>query len=198
MKAREEPRFGPFVVGAQIAKRRALTLHQAAYFGPDGAPRPTVLRRTPACADGANEAVLERAQHYALLDHPNVAKVIDFGALEGRTYVATERVVGHNLLRILGRCGQKKLGFPTDVALYVMQGILRALDHAHRQPTPFPHGDLCHTNVLVSMDGAVKVSDFGLGIASTRRRSTLGVHVGFGRGFSWRLHFAICLPTYCF
>lgn len=184
-----QARFGPFIVGPRVGRRRDLELHRAAYFGPAGLPRDTLLRRTRPCADGANEAVLEQAAHYALLEHAHIAEVIDFGALDGRTYVATERVAGHNLLRVLGRCGQKKLGFPTDVALYVMQSVLRALDRAHRlfsprHPQGFAHGDLCHTNILLSMQGEVRVSDFGLALASTRRRTPQGVNIGFGRGYS--------------
>ncbi len=185
----EQARFGPFVLGPRVARRRDLELHQATFFGADGHPRETMLRRTRACADGANEAVLEQAAHYSLLQHTNVLNVVDFGALDGRTYVATERVIGHNLLRVLGRCGQKKLGFPTDVALYVMQCILRALDRAHRfeganGPCGFAHGDLCHTNILVSMQGDVQVADFGLALASTRRRTPRGVNVGLAKGYS--------------
>lgn len=185
----KEARFGPFVLGPRVGRRRDLELHRATFFGPEGPPRDTLLRRTRPCADGANEAVLEQAQHYALLQHTHIASVIDFGSLEGRTYVATERVIGHNLLRVLGRCGQKKLGFPTDVALYVMQCILRALERAHRlttdrYPQGFVHGDLCHTNVLVSMQGDVRISDFGLALASTRRRTPRGINIGFGRGYS--------------
>jgi serine/threonine protein kinase len=189
MGATDQARFGPFVLGARVARRRDLELHHATFFGADGHPKETMLRRTRACADGANEAVLDQAAHYALLQHTNVLNVVDFGALEGRTYVATEHVVGHNLLRVLGRCGQQKLGFPTDVALYVMQCILRALDRAHRLegvhgPIPFAHGDLCHTNVLISMEGDVQVADFGLALASTRRRSPRGVNIGLSKGYS--------------
>lgn len=182
MAGGETSRFGPYIVGPKVAKRRDLELHRATFFGADGIPRPVMLRRTRSCADGVNEAVLERAREYAGLDHPNIATVLDFGALEGRTYVATERVAGHNLLRVLGRCGQKKLGFPTDVALYVMQCVLRALDRAHQRGVA--HGDLCHTNVLLSMEGEVQITDFGLGLSSTRRRTDRGCNIGFGRGFS--------------
>jgi serine/threonine protein kinase len=190
MAGQAEPRFGPFILGQPLARRRDLEVHHATYFGPDGVPQQVVLRRARPCADGANDAVLEAARRYAVLRHANVAELVDFGALEGRSYLATQYIRGHNLLRVLGRCGQKKLGFPTDVALYVMQGILRALDHAHRQvdrrgePIQVTHGDLTHTNVLVSMDGDVKISDFGLALASTRRRTPKGLNLGFGRGYT--------------
>ena len=190
MASQAEPRFGPFIVGQAVARRRDLEVHLATYFGPAGPPQQVILRRARPCADGANEAVLDAARRYAVLHHANVAELVDFGALEGRSYLATQFIRGHNLLRVLGRCGQKKVGFPTDVALYVTQGILRALDHAHRQqdragaPFTVPHGDLTHTNVLVSMDGDVRVSDFGLALASTRRRTPQGVNLGFGRGYT--------------
>lgn len=190
MAGEAEARFGPFIVGQAMARRRDLEVNLATFFGPDGIPQQVVLRRARPCADGANEAVLEAARRYAVLRHPNVAELVDFGALEGRSYLATRYIRGHNLLRVLGRCGQKKLGFPTDVALYVMQGILHALEHAHRQPAPggdtfeVPHGDLAHTNVLISMDGEVKVTDFGLALASTRRRTPQGLNLGHNRGYT--------------
>lgn len=182
--------FGPFVLGPMIATRRQVELCQATLFGPDGAQHPVALRRTRALDDGPNEALLGRALRYALLRHPAIAEVKDLGTFQGRSYVATELVRGHNLLRVLARCGARRIGFPTDVALYIVRTLLTALEHAHGRtnkdgaPLPVIHGDLGHTNVLLTVEGEVRLTDFNLALGSTRKRTEAGTNQGLGKGFT--------------
>lgn len=182
--------FGPFVLGPTIAARRQIELCQATLFGPDGTHHPVALRRTRVLDDGPNEALIGRALHYALLRHPAIAEVKDLGTLHGRSYIATELIKGHNLLRVLARCGARRIGFPTDVALYIVRTILLALEHAHSRtakdgrPLPVIHGDLGHTNVLLTLEGEVRLTDFALGLGTTRKRTEAGTNQGLGKGFT--------------
>ncbi len=186
----EQTSYGPFIIGSAISGREAVTMSMATLFLPDGSSQTVALRRTRVCDDGAHDAFLRAAERYAVLRHPHIVPVRDLGTIDGRSYLATEYVRGHNLLRVLARCGQKRLGFPTDVALFIVQRVLSALEYAHalRDPQGRPlllaHGDLCHSNVLLTVDGQVQVSDFGLGTFSTRRRTPRRLNAGVGKRFS--------------
>lgn len=145
--------------------------------------QPVALRRTRVHDDGMHDGFIAAASRYAVLDHPSIAKVIDLGAVDGRSYVATQLIDGHDLLAVLAKCAEKKVGFPTDVALYIVKHLLAALDHAHHGDVSVVHGDLSHSNVLVTARGEVLVTDFGMRLGSTRRRSSSGLNHA-RRGFA--------------
>lgn len=176
--------FGPYVLERRVQIRRHIELYRATSFLPDGAPRPVVLRRTRTLHDGVHDGFLDAAIRYAVIRHPNVAEVVDLGALDGRSYVATERIVGRDLVRVLVRCTHKKVRVPTDVALYILLEVLAALEAAHDardragRSLALVHGDLCHSNIILTAEGEVRVTDFEMQIGSTRRRSPRGLHYG--------------------
>lgn len=190
MLAQVKSSFGPYYVQNVIAVSEAAELALATLFGPDGSKPLIVLRRLRA-GDHAppHDIFLERASRYAVLRHPNIAEVKDLGTLEGTSYVATEYVHGKSLLSALAACGRMGLGFPTDVALYIICKVLEALAHAHGvkgkngEKLGILHRDVRHSNVLLGLDGTVKVSDFEIGHASTHARTTTGVCIGGRQGF---------------
>ena len=116
----------------------------------------------------ANEARIMAALH-----HPNVVAVSDFARdSEGRLLLAMELVDGVDLGR-LARTGP----VPIPVAIYIASELLRGLDHVHEHtdasgsPLGLVHRDLSANNVLVSREGAVKISDFGLAKACAGTRA---------------------------
>ena len=91
------------------------------------------------------------------LDHPNIASIYDFGALEHIYWVASEFFTGQALVSVLDAEGRKDLLFLTT--LYEQLGS--ALDHALAQG--LTHTDLTPYNILFLKDGELKVINFGLG-----------------------------------
>ena len=98
-------------------------------------------------------------QALALMDHPNIAKVLDAGATTtGRPYFVMELVRG---VKITEYCEQNNL--PTAQRLALVMQCCRAIQHAHQKGVI--HRDIKPSNVLVSIhDGAAvpKVIDFGI------------------------------------
>jgi serine/threonine-protein kinase len=181
--------FGPYFLGATIGARNGTELSLATLFGGTGDAQTVVLRQTREYHDGSSDVFMSAAQRYAILHHHNVVPVLDLGTIDGRSYVATQYIRGKNLLRVLARCGQKRIGFPTDVALYIVMRALDALEYAHAVESregriTVLHGDLSHSNILVTGRGEVLVSDFEMSCASTRRRTRRGVNRGGGKGYS--------------
>jgi|GEM_PF-6943718 len=99
---------------------------------------------------------LTEARAMALMNHPNIVSVYDAGDADGTTFFAMEFVEGENLGEILPR--RKKLPL-SEVCGIVMQ-IARALDYAHDKGVF--HRDVKPTNILLTHDKTVKVTDFGI------------------------------------
>ena len=108
-------------------------------------------------------------QALALMDHPNIAKVLDAGATEaGRPFFVMELVRG---TKITDYCNQNNL--TTDQRLEVFTAVGHAVQHAHQKGVI--HRDLKPSNILVTLhDGAPvpKVIDFGIAKATSDQRLT--------------------------
>jgi tetratricopeptide (TPR) repeat protein len=102
-------------------------------------------------------------QALALMDHPNIAKVLDAGATEtGRPYFVMELVRG---IKITDYCDQNNLSTRERLDLFIL--VCRAIQHAHQKG--IIHRDIKPSNILVTMNDGVpvpKVIDFGIAKAT--------------------------------
>src|SRR5262249_40583783 len=98
-------------------------------------------------------------QALALMDHPNIAKVLDAGATDtGRPYFVMELVRG---IRITDYCDQNGLATRERLDLFIK--VCHAIQHAHQKG--IIHRDIKPSNVLVTLHDGVpvpKVIDFGI------------------------------------
>ena len=108
-------------------------------------------------------------QALALMDHPNIAKVLDAGATEtGRPYFVMELVRG---IKITDYCDQNNLSTEERLQLFIQ--VCQAIQHAHQKG--IIHRDIKPSNILVTLrDGTAvpKVIDFGIAKATTEQRLT--------------------------
>jgi serine/threonine protein kinase/WD40 repeat protein len=116
-------------------------------------------------------------QALALMEHPNIAKVLDAGKTpSGRPYFVMELVKGQP---ITSYCDEKRLGVRARLELF--GDVCRAVQHAHQKG--IIHRDLKPSNVLVApYDGkpVVKVIDFGVAKAAGQRLTDKTLFTGFG------------------
>jgi serine/threonine-protein kinase len=109
---------------------------------------------------------MREAKLSATLDHPNIAQVVDFGQDGQEHFIVMEYVHGLDLRRLIRASEENTL--PLECALSVATRVCAALHYAHEKrdpdgrPLELVHRDVSATNVLVSMDGAVKLTDFGI------------------------------------
>lgn len=132
-----------------------------------------------ACKAQYREMFLEEARLSMLLNHSNVVQVFDVGEDRGECWIAMEWIDGANLAELqaaLWGCGRS---LPVDVAMYITGEVLRALDHAHNVAHDgaaiIVHRDVSPANIMLSLAGEVKLTDFG--VARFGTEETSGVHV---------------------
>lgn len=107
------------------------------------------------------------------LAHPNVVRIHDIGEEMGRKYISMEYVQGSDLKRHL----RQKKKFPPDEVLPIAVQVCRALDYAHSMG--IVHRDIKPANIMITDDGIVKVSDFGIAkILETTSETVAGAIIG--------------------
>jgi serine/threonine protein kinase/WD40 repeat protein len=115
-------------------------------------------------------------QALALMDHPNIAKVIDAGATDtGRPYFVMELVRGIPITRF---CDENNL--PTLERLELFIKVCQAIQHAHQKG--IIHRDIKPSNVLVTLHDGVpvpKVIDFGIAKATQQELTERTIHTQF-------------------
>jgi serine/threonine protein kinase/tetratricopeptide (TPR) repeat protein len=124
-------------------------------------------------------------QALAMMDHPNIAKVLDGGATDnGRPYFIMELVRG---IKITDYCDQANL--PTKERLDLFIQVCHAIQHAHQKG--IIHRDIKPSNILVTLNDGVpvpKVIDFGIAKATEGRLTDATVYT--------QLHQFIGTPAY--
>ena len=105
-------------------------------------------------------------QALALMDHPNIARVLDAGATEtGRPYFVMELVYG---VKVTEYCDQNRVSMKERLELFIQ--VCNAVQHAHQKG--IIHRDLKPSNIMVTMHDGVpvpKVIDFGIAKATEQR-----------------------------
>ncbi|MEE2523751.1 serine/threonine protein kinase [Pseudarthrobacter sp. J75] len=96
------------------------------------------------------------ARHTALLNHPGIANVFDYGEEEGSAYLVMELVPGQPLSSII----EHEQVLSPDRTLSMIAQTARALSAAHEQG--LVHRDIKPGNLLITPDNKVKVTDFGI------------------------------------
>jgi serine/threonine-protein kinase len=105
---------------------------------------------------GFVERFRREARAAAILNHPSIVGVYDWGTTDGTYFMVMEFVQGTNLRSLLVEYGRLE---PAQVVEVCLQ-VLAALDHAHGHG--IVHRDIKPENILIARDGLVKVADFGL------------------------------------
>lgn len=112
------------------------------------------------------------AQSAAGLSHPNIVNVYDVGEDEGLHYIVMELVEGITLKKFVERKGKLDLKEAVGIAIQIAQGMEAA--HAKH----IIHRDIKPQNIIISKEGKVKVTDFGIAKAATSNTISAGQAVG--------------------
>ncbi len=122
--------------------------------------------------------LVEEAKIVSHIVHPNVAQVFDLGCVDDRYYIAMEYIEGVDAFAILQAAVERGIHVPVLAAALIVRELASGLAAAHGQADSegrslgIIHRDISPHNVLVSLDGDVKIIDFGVARASLRETAT--------------------------
>ncbi|HEX4458094.1 MAG TPA: serine/threonine-protein kinase, partial [Polyangia bacterium] len=156
-------RFGRYELIELLGSGGMAEVFLARYVGPEGFEKRLVIKRVlPHYSDDQRllRMFFEEARTHVSLSHGNLVSVFDFGRVGNEYFIAMEHVHGADLARLMFSCGAAGPRLPASLVAYIGMEVCRGLAYVHRRG--FVHRDISPRNVLLSVDGEVKLSDFGL------------------------------------
>ena len=120
----------------------------------------------------------DEARIVALLNHPNIVRIIEVGQDEDEYFLAMEVVQGRPLSSVLRRAAKRQSPLSHAQSAFILAQAGNGLGYAHNladadgHPMNVVHRDVSPQNILVSFEGAVKVIDFGVARALGRVTET--------------------------
>jgi serine/threonine protein kinase len=173
--------FGRYRLLERLGQGGMAEVFKAKSFGVEGFEKVLVIKRILPELARSQEFVdmfVHEAKLAVRLSHANIVQVFDLGVAPRADvlgskqpdtyYMAMEFVNGFDLATVLSQCRRQQLALPIDMCVFVAAEIAKGLDHAHRRkddrmlPLGIVHRDVSPQNVLLSLEGEVKVTDFGI------------------------------------
>lgn len=169
--------FGRYRLLEPLGKGGMARVFKAKSFGVEGFEKVLVIKQIlPELATNQSfvDMFIHEAKLAVRLSHANIVQVFDLGKVESQDsatpiyYIAMEYVAGLDLATLLLRARRRSIVLPIGLCVHVIAEIAKGLDHAHRRrdeqmrPLGIVHRDVSPQNVLLSWEGEVKVTDFGI------------------------------------
>jgi len=175
-----EELFGKYELIAKVATGGMAEIFRASSNSIGGFQKIVALKRIlPHLSKDAEfvSLFIAEAKLAVALNHSNIVQVLDFGKVDQSHYIAMEYVEGKDLTQILIKQSRNRKQIPVEVACYIIAATARGLEYAHARkdrdgsPLGIVHRDVSPHNILVSFNGEVKLTDFG--IAKAKNHVTL-------------------------
>jgi hypothetical protein len=176
----ERPLLGPYRIERRLAAGGMAEVFVALREGLHGFSKRVALKRIlPQFASDPDFVwmFIDEARLAAMLEHPNIVQVFDFGTMGEDLVLVMELVDGSNVSKLL-RAAPVDSPIPWDVALHVAYQTAQALDYAHHavddqgESLEFVHRDVSPANILLTRTGHVKLTDFGIATVRSRAPTT--------------------------
>jgi serine/threonine protein kinase/tetratricopeptide (TPR) repeat protein len=168
--------YGKYQLLELLARGGMAEVFKAKSHGVEGFEKVLVIKRIlPELSRNPQfvDMFINEAKICVTLSHANIVQVFDLGKAEETYFIAMEYVAGYDLATVLARARSYKRPLPAELAVYVASEVAKALDYAHRRrdsylrPLNIVHRDVSPQNVLLSFEGEVKLTDFGIAKART-------------------------------
>jgi eukaryotic-like serine/threonine-protein kinase len=166
--------FGRYILLDRLAEGGMAEVFRAIMPGAEGFKRTFVIKRILSELSQTTdfrEMFIREARIGAMLNHPGIVQVYDFGSLDGHYFLAMEYLRGHDVLAIIKRLRDMQRPFPIPVAAFVAHEVASSLSYAHALTGPeghsldIVHRDVSPSNVMCLREGGVKLLDFGIASA---------------------------------
>lgn len=127
----------------------------------------------------------DEARTASFLHHGNIVQVLDYGLIDNEPILVMEFVDGIDASRATSIVHNRRSSIPEGVALHIIAEVAHALTYAHAcrdprgKPLDIVHRDVSPQNILLSWEGDVKLTDFGIALSKQRiERSETGTIKG--------------------
>jgi serine/threonine-protein kinase len=172
---------GRYVIHDKLASGGMATVHFGRLVGAVGFARTVAIKRLhPHLSEDVDflSTIIDEARLAARIHHPNVVATLDVVAAEGELLIVMEYVRGESLSRLVRTESAQGRPVPVPIASAILVGALHGLHAAHEAtsergaPLGIVHRDVSPQNILVGVDGAARIIDFGVAKAINRLQTT--------------------------
>ena len=180
-------RYGRYCLIERIGRGGMAEVFRAVAEGVEGFRRVFVIKRLRPEKSASVELTrmfVDEARLSALLHHPNVVQVYDFGQINGTYFLAMEYLRGKDLAAVMKALRAVKSAVLPSIAAHIAHQVATGLHYAHTlsrmdgKKLSVVHRDVTPSNIMLQRTGAVKVLDFGIAQATNFARQ---VETGGGR-----------------
>ncbi|HKO48204.1 MAG TPA: protein kinase [Polyangiaceae bacterium] len=160
--------LGRYRIARPLARGGMGVVHLGRIEGAQGFAKPVVIKTILATGGESAQLFAREARIVSQLQHPGIVAVIDFGEVDDSHVMILEYIHGFNLGQWM-RYVKGTLGvMPLAHAIHVILEVLEALGYAHcltradGSPAGVVHRDISPGNILIDVQGRVKLADFGI------------------------------------
>lgn len=180
-------RYGRYCLIERIGRGGMAEVFRAVAEGVEGFRRVFVIKRLRPEKSASVELTrmfVDEARLSALLHHPNIVQVYDFGQINGTYFLAMEYLRGKDLAAVMKALRAVKSAVLPSIAAHIGHQVATGLHYAHTlsrmdgKKLSVVHRDVTPSNIMLQRTGAVKVLDFGIAQATNFARQ---VETGGGR-----------------
>src|SRR3954454_6125730 len=182
--------YGKYQLLEQLARGGMAEVFKAKAHGVEGFEKILVIKRIlPELSQNPRfvEMFINEAKIAVTLSHANIVQVFDLGQAQNTYFIAMEYVSGMDLATTLKLASKSGRRLSPELAVYIVSELVKGLDYAHRRrdadqrPLNLVHRDVSPQNVLLSNEGEVKLTDFGIAKARTVAQAVTDVGIVKGK-----------------
>jgi serine/threonine protein kinase len=186
--------FGRFRLLDKVGSGDVADVYRAVAVGVQGFERRIAIKvmQPEVREEQLGRLFAEEARITALLEHPGVVQVYEYGIIDATPFIAMEYLRGKNLDETLKGLRARGEHLTPSLAVFIAHEVAAALAHAHTleddqgQPLGLVHGEVMPANIMLVREGAVKLLDFGVSALArdprytvTRRERPLPRHTAY-------------------
>jgi len=171
--------IGRYLIEGLIGSGGMADVYQAKLTGVEGFEKKVAIKKILSAWSGNQEFIrmlVDEAKTLVGLAHANIVSVFELNCEKQVYFMVLEFVDGINLKKLMTKLPSHEL-LPVGVIHFIFDSVLAGLDYAHGHlsnsgATPIIHRDISPHNILVSTQGDIKISDFGIAKVLGRTQET--------------------------
>ncbi|MBU0504804.1 MAG: serine/threonine-protein kinase [bacterium] len=164
-------KLGRYLIMREIAKGGMATIYQAKLVGIEGFEKNVAIKKILPFWSHQQEFIdmlIDEAKILVHLQHNNIVQIFELAKEKETYFIVMEFVNGFDLRSLTNKLKSCEQQIPLNLVCFIIKEICKGLDFAHTRQTAdnrnlnIVHRDISPQNILVSREGCVKITDFGI------------------------------------